>query len=262
MAGPALSLDRQRVAQNFGSAAASYDQHAGLQRDLSQQLRALWPALPSDAIVLDLGCGTGYDSHWLQQQSLNVHAIDLSAGMLASTQARCTEYIHVHQLDITAISTLKLKADAAWSCSMLQWAGDLPLAMREIYDSLKSGGEFWGCLFTDGSLSELAEAWKAVDDHPHLSQLPTQLATQKALLDAGFELQWQQAVSTQLHFADLAAIRDHLRGLGATNATQQRRKGLMSRSALKTLTHALESHRQTDGIPLTWNAWMFGARKP
>lgn len=262
MASRALSLNSKRVAQNFGAAADSYDQHAALQRQLSEQLRQHWPILAAGDSVLDLGCGTGVDSLWLQQQLLNVHAIDLSAGMLAAAQARCGEQLKTHNLDVAAVGSLGIQADAIWSCSMLQWADDLPLAMREIYGALKPGGEFWGCLFTDGSLAELANAWKAVDDQPHLSELPTQTASQSALLGAGFNVHWQQAVNTQLHFTDLAAIRDHLRGLGATNANQQRSKGLMSKSALQKLTQALEQYRQPDGIPLTWNAWMFGARKP
>lgn len=144
---------------------------------------------------------------------------------------------------------------------MLQWVEDMPTAMQNIHAALEPNSVFLGCLFAQGSLQELRNAWASVDDDSHVVTLPQPQAVESALLAAGFSIQWQQNISTVLHFRNLSAIRDHLRGLGATNATQQRRKGLTGKAALTQLTRSLENSREEAGIPLTWNAWLFKAEK-
>lgn len=260
------SLNFARVASNFGSAAAHYDQHAQIQRDISLQLREQWPTLDTDSKVFDLGCGTGYDSEWLCQQGLSVHAIDLAAGMLKATKERCgrddNSSISTHLYNVSELSQLGLQVDAIWSNCMLQWAGDLKLAMSQIEQSLNPGGVFIGSLFTAGSLNELRQAWLAVDNKPHLIELPNADDTQIALTAAGLTIEWSQPFNTLAYFDDLNGIRDHLRGLGATNAHRSRQTGLVGKSALATLKAALEQQRTHNGIPLTWQAWLFKAVKP
>lgn len=145
---------------------------------------------------------------------------------------------------------------------MLQWAGDLNLAMQQVQQSLKPGGVFVGSLFTAGSLIELRQAWRAVDNKPHLIELPEASDAKQALSHAGLSLQWSRPFNTQAYFNDLNGIRDHLRGLGATNTHQQRQTGLVGKTALATLKTALDIQRTERGIPLSWQAWLFKAVKP
>lgn len=253
-------VDKSRVAQNFGAAAASYDQHAALQRDIAAELRLQWPQLPETAAVIDLGCGTGYDSEWLSQQH-QLHAVDIAQGMLDATAARCQQSVQTHCMDVLQLSQLPVTAEALWSSCMLQWATDMHAAAEAIAATLAPGGQVVAGLFTAGSLTELTQAWEAVDDLPHTVSLPDIESTRQAFESAGFELRWEKRLHTQVHFENLAAVRGHLRGLGATNALQQRAKGLMSRQKLQRLNNALESFRQPQGIPMTWNAWLFKAEK-
>lgn len=250
------------VANNFGGAAHSYDQHAAIQRDISQRLRQQCPPTLEAASVIDLGCGTGHDSEWLLTQGANVHAVDIAAGMLNATADRCNSNITTHLCNVLELADLGLKAELVWSNCMLQWADDLGLAIQQIKRSLKPGGSFIGSLFTDGSLLELRKAWRAVDDQPHLIELPKAEAAKAALLNNGLMLDWEYSFNTTAYFADLNGIRDHLRGLGATNAHQQRNTGLMGKSAIATLRAALDAQRVEQGIPLSWQAWLFKASKP
>lgn len=268
MAGAAVSsvapaptgLDRQRVAQNFGAAAGRYDQYAALQRNIAAQLKPQWPALAADATVVDLGCGTGHDSEWLSREHA-LHLVDIAPEMVAAAAARCSGPVQQHCCDVAQFGQLRLQADAIWSGSMLQWAADMPAAAQEIYQSLKPPGALVASLFTEGSLRELEQAWAQVDDEQHVVPLPSIEHTRRAFEDAGFTIAWQQPFSQPLYFDSVADIGRHLRGLGATNALQQRKKGLMGRQQLARLTAALEPFRQPQGIALTWNAWLFKAEK-
>ena len=258
MAGAAINL--AQTAQNFAAAASSYDEHAELQRSIGQALRAQWPALEASSTVLDLGCGTGYDSAWLLQQGLNVQAVDLAEGML-QLAAEKLPALTTHCCDVHQLEHLGLVVDAAWSNCMLQWAEDLPKAFAQIHSSLKPEAEFCGSLFTGGSLVELKTAWAEVDDQPHVVEMPSQAEVKAALEHAGFDLLWSETLNTQRYFAGLAAIRDHLRGLGATNTATARAKGLMGRQQLLRLREALEQFRESQGIRISWQAWLFKAKK-
>jgi malonyl-CoA O-methyltransferase len=59
-----LSNRSAAVAQSFGARAATYDEHADLQRGVAERLARLLPALTSPR-VLELGCGTGLFSRHL-----------------------------------------------------------------------------------------------------------------------------------------------------------------------------------------------------
>lgn len=263
MASAALSpmrLDSQRVARNFGGAAKRYDQYAALQRDIALQLRQQWPSLPSQSTAVDLGCGTGHDSEWLSREH-RLHLVDIAPEMVAAAAERCAVPVQQHCCDVSEFGQLGLGADAIWTSSMLQWAVDMPAAARAIAESLKPGGSLLASLFTQGSLGELAQAWAAVDNEQHVLPLPPIESTRQAFAAAGFHITWEQPFSRQLYFGSVAEIGRHLRGLGATNALQQRKKGLMGRQQLARLTEALEPFRDEHGIALTWNAWLFKAEK-
>jgi malonyl-CoA O-methyltransferase len=59
-----LSIRSAAVARSFGARAASYEEHAGLQRAVAERLALLLPPLASPR-VLELGCGTGLFSRHL-----------------------------------------------------------------------------------------------------------------------------------------------------------------------------------------------------
>ncbi|PQB04835.1 class I SAM-dependent methyltransferase [Aureitalea marina] len=56
----------------------------------------------SDGKVLDVGCGAGSHSLWLQQQGLDVHAIDISPGAVQAARLRGVKDVeHRNLLDVT-----------------------------------------------------------------------------------------------------------------------------------------------------------------
>lgn len=55
-----------------------------------------WHAIPSDAVVLDVGCGIGRLEQLLSSRVAQVHGIDVSAGMIGVARRRCTGLANVH----------------------------------------------------------------------------------------------------------------------------------------------------------------------
>ena len=82
-------FDLTQVRRSFGRAAASYDEHAALQKEVQQRLQERLDDLPLDpARVLDVGCGTAHGTAKLRQRYRKAHtvALDLALPMLQAAR--------------------------------------------------------------------------------------------------------------------------------------------------------------------------------
>jgi ubiquinone/menaquinone biosynthesis C-methylase UbiE len=76
------SLDKSEVAAAYDRWAETYDIDANRTRELAAHvLRQLHRELAVD-IVIEIGCGTGYNTQWLSQHARSVLALDFSEQML------------------------------------------------------------------------------------------------------------------------------------------------------------------------------------
>jgi SAM-dependent methyltransferase len=98
-------------------------------------------ALTAGQDLLELGCGTGRITHWLVEQVRpgRVVAADFSPEMLAQAQARnaTTDF---WQLDICAPPPASDLFDVVFCFNAFPHFRDHPLALRNIFSLLKSGG--------------------------------------------------------------------------------------------------------------------------
>ncbi|MFP5382370.1 MAG: methyltransferase domain-containing protein, partial [Gammaproteobacteria bacterium] len=88
---PIEALDFAEVRRAFDRAAADYDAHAVLQREVCDRLLARLDFMSvAPARVLDAGCGTGYGLANLRARypEAELCALDIAPGMLAATRAR------------------------------------------------------------------------------------------------------------------------------------------------------------------------------
>jgi len=86
------------TAAAFDAHAAGYDSVAesALGRELRRRVRSqIQPYLSADAVVMDLGCGSGLDAAWLAPQVRQVFAIDPSAEMVELTATACKAFRNV-----------------------------------------------------------------------------------------------------------------------------------------------------------------------
>ena len=141
---------RQGIRNAFDRAAAHYDDAAQIQREICARLSAfalrvdLQPALPSDAPVLDAGCGTGLCGPLVKPHAARLTGVDLSVGMLQKAEGKGC-YDHLYRIELGAFLAMPDEA-AAWdvilSADTLCYFGPLEAVAAGARRALRPGGLF------------------------------------------------------------------------------------------------------------------------
>lgn len=219
-----LRVNKHAVAQAFGRAAQSYNQHAELQRLCGEKL-ASYAARQQGLNVLDAGCGPGWFSQRWRSAGNRVTALDLSSAMLAQAREENTADDY-QQGDIEALPFAGGRFDLCWSNLAVQWCDDLRQALKELRRVTRPGGQVLFSTLAAGSLSEMHIAWRSLDLPAPVNRfLPTE-----AIHQAGqpFGLRLEQQTLT-LAFANVLSALKSLKGIGATHLHEGRSGGLSRR---------------------------------
>lgn len=240
------AVDKQAVAAAFGRAATHYHQHDALQRLSARQLLSQLPpqAFPH---VLDAGCGPGSYSRYWRDRGSDVTALDLSGEMLQQAQRQQAADRYV-QADIEDIPLPAGRFNLVWSNLAIQWCSDIQTALAQLYRQLCPCGTLAFTTLTAGSLPELNQAWRTVDNHPHANHFLAEEALHEAL--AKYR---SRSVSTTLTlpFPDALSAMRSLKGIGATHLHQGRSSQPLTRGRLQQLQLAWPS--QAGEYPLTYH---------
>ena len=250
-------LDKNSIRSSFDRAASSYDHHAVLQREIeSRLLERLEFQRHEPSVILDLGCGTGSASRTLagQYPQAGVIALDWAPAMLAKVgvcqnpvgglNALCAD---MHSLPLAARST-----DLVFSSLALQWSYDIPAVFREFRRIMKTDGMLVFTCFGPDTLHELKQAWRAVDDLPHVNDYPDMHDIGYELLAAGFREPVMDAERVTLEYPDVMSLMRELKGIGAHNVASQRLHGLTGKTSLKKMLQAYEPFRRGNRYPASY----------
>jgi len=103
---------------------------------------AMLALLPEDAVVADLGCGTGFVASQLAPWVGQVIGVDGSAAMLKAAGRRTDELLNVElrRGDLTAVPIEDRSCDAALLLLVLSYVADGPAVLSEVSRILKPGG--------------------------------------------------------------------------------------------------------------------------
>ncbi len=254
-AGPA----KKEVASSFSRAAHSYDSVAKLQQDVGRQLLEVLDRRPqeSPAVVLDLGCGTGFFQPELRARfpGAALIGLDLAQGMVEYARARTTNDSTWLVGDAESLPLASDSVDLVFSSLAIQWCHRPELLFAEIARVLKPGGR---CVFTTlgpDTLHELRHAWAAVDAHQHVNSfLPSAALEAAAALVPGIGL----ALCTRRHcmrYARVGELLSELKALGAHNMNRGRPAGLTSRKTLLGMLQAYETRREGGLLPATYEVF-------
>lgn len=255
-------FDTRAVGDSFGRAARHYDAHAGLQRAVRAHLLALaTPYWPRGSLILDAGCGTGVFSEEAARAGLGweILALDIAPGMCEIAKTHCPQ---VANADVQEIPLADACVDGVFSSLMLQWVNRPDRVFSEMARVLKPGAHAVLSTFTDGTLKELAHAFRSVDDRPHVSDFMAPHRLLKLAEDAGLILAVAQQAEVVEHYPDTVALMRCLQAIGATNHHARRRRGLMTSRQFASLEQAYR-HRYASprGLPATWQVLMLAVRK-
>lgn len=126
----------------FAGAAGEWDRIRGELYGTGFTLQAMLALLPADAVIADLGCGSGAVSQLLAPHVKRVIAVDNSPAMLKAAKARLdgAENVEVRRGDLAALPVGDAECTAAVMLLVLTYVPDVVAALREAHRILKPGG--------------------------------------------------------------------------------------------------------------------------
>lgn len=267
-----FGIDKKEVARSFGRAAAAYDAHAVLQREVTGRLAERLELMSiSPNRVLDLGCGTGHGLSMLGSSfpKAEVIALDIALPMLEAARGKApsaslldrivrgikgkaTADTHFLCADIERLPLRKSCANLVWSSLALQWMNDPEATFRELHRVSAPGGLLMFSTFGPDTLKELRQAFSQVDGGSHVSRFVDMHDIGDMLVHAGFQHPVMEMEVLTLTYADLISLMRDLKGLGAHNASVERRRGMMGKSSWQKLEKAYEAFRIDGRLPASF----------
>ncbi|MGJ8686069.1 MAG: malonyl-ACP O-methyltransferase BioC [Spongiibacteraceae bacterium] len=255
-------VSKRDVARSFSRAAQSYDGVAELQRRVVDH--ALQYLGSNAAVVVDIGCGTGYAMPALHQRFPNafLSGVDLAEGMLqyAAQQRPANSWV------CGDAENLPLADDSVgqiFSSLAIQWCENNAALFAEIERVLVPGGRAVVATLGPETLYELRDAWRQVDDYVHVNNFVDEAALKNAITQSGLRLQSWQQCSEVLQYSRLSGLTRELKDLGAHNVNEGRPGGLSGRQRIQALTHAYETFRNEQGLlPASYQVWYMVLEKP
>ncbi|MFT3790296.1 MAG: malonyl-ACP O-methyltransferase BioC [Rudaea sp.] len=248
-------FDTNQVRRSFGRAAASYEAHAVLQREVERRLlERLDYVETAPARVLDLGCGPGAAAQAmrLRWKNAQVIALDAAMPMLERVKAHWLRPVARVNADARALPLADASVGVLFSNLCIQWIDDLPALFDEFRRVLKPRGYLALSTFGPDTLHELRAAWAQADRTPHVSQFVDIARVGDALMQAGFRDPVLDAEHFTLTYHAAPTLMRELKAIGATNADPRRARGLTGRAHYRRAVEAYESFRFDGVLPATY----------
>lgn len=253
-------IDKAQVERQFSRAANTYEKAAFIQREMSDQLLELTrPHITqSNLKIRDLGCGTGYSLTRLIEAYPNaqLEGIDISEAMLAKAQESAPD-VQFIQADM---ESFKSDADIGliFSNASVQWC-ELSCVLGSAFFSLKPGGLIAYSSFGPETHREIANAWSVADpDSPHRIDFLDMNQHVQQLAETGFQILESRKQLIRPEFSCAEELLESIKSTGATNASDQRGRGLLSIEKYRKFIDQLNAIKPTH---LSYEALSFVAKK-
>jgi len=260
------AYDKRKSRHSFDRAAHTYDKSASLQQQVAAKLIALQPKGRYQSI-LDIGSGTGQvtAAMCMEYPQADVVALDFSEKMLVETKKRLSTADAMAKLVCADAENLPFtdgSFDLIISSLMLQWSNDLTQNLTNIHRCLADQGCIAFSTFTDGTLKEVKASWESVDSLVHTSDFMDINTLQRSVELAGFkDIQIVQETIVSV-YPNVRGILLDMKGIGASNAHNDRSKGLTGKQRFAAFEMAYEVFQNSDmSYPCTWElAYVFGEK--
>jgi len=272
----ARASGKNAVRRSFERAAATYDGHAVLQREVGERLsQHLDPIRLEARRVIDLGCGTGDSFATLARRfpKARVVGVDIAMAMLARARTRTPGWKRLLGAqapalvcaDAESLPLAPASAELVYSNLALQWCRP-EAVFPEAARVLAVGGLFMFSTFGPDTLKELRAAFATVDDGPHVNTFIDMHDLGDALVHAGFADPVMEMETLTLEYPSVEAVARDLKAIGAQQVTQDRPPGLAGRERWRRMAEAYERHRRDGVLPATFevvygHAWKVAPRR-
>jgi malonyl-CoA O-methyltransferase len=139
--------DRPEVAAAYDRWAQTYDTDHNRTREMAAAVLRQRKLELAGRHVVEIGCGTGYNTQWLAEHAKAVLALDFSEGMLRQARARVqSPHVQFKQHDIRAAWPVEdASADLVIAMLVMEHIEHLEPIFAEAARSLRKGGELFVC---------------------------------------------------------------------------------------------------------------------
>jgi len=254
-------IDKKNIADSFSKASITYDSAAQLQREVGEQLLVMLPTR-SPQRVLDLGCGTGTFSPWLQKKfpQAEVISLDIAMGMLQTARSSGRTRFSICG-DAESLPLKTASVEVIFSNLAIQWCQQPERLFAEIYRVLKPGGVCLLSTFMPGTLRELEAAWQQVDSAVHTNHFFSAEELRSAAAKQGFADVSCFHETCMRHYGSVSGLMRELKAIGARNLNAGRSAGLMGKRKLLLLAHAYEKLRVHQKLPAHYETLLMVLKK-
>ena len=257
---------KQRIRQRFSRAAATYDAHAEVQRELALRLVRELPEASgpeSTGNILEIGCGTGRFTALLAERypKARITALDFAEGMARQARKRLGDKGNASVFCEDGerfLAACPDTFDLICANSTLQWFDDLGATVCQIGRLLSGNGCFVGVLFGPRTFSELAQGLSQVFGQnvhlpPHGFPSGEQLDAMLGGIFSRFSVQEELMVR---HYRTLLDLLDHIRKTGTGGGQLP---GALTRGRLCQLDAWFQATH--GGYPATYQAFVVRGEK-
>lgn len=201
----------ERVRRGFSRAAATYDLHAGLQREvLAETASLLLPLLPADARILDAGSGTGYFARSFQDYT--VLQLDSAEGMCRAAAS----FAPAVCADMASLPLRDQSVEAVVSSLALQWIESPAAALREFQRVTTPGGHAAIATLGPATLKELTTCFTKAGLPPSVLTFMPQAELTEAASACGWQITKATSAFKLQPYPSFTHLLHQLKGLGAT----------------------------------------------
>ncbi len=195
----------KNLASCFSRSSSSYENSALVQKTVAETLASLAaPCLPNDAVIFEVGCGTGFLSRLLLSSlpSSTLIINDISDAMLRATAARLPHDVSLLPGDAERISWPA--ANVIVSSSAVQWFSDPLNFVRKASETLPPDGVLAFSTYGPATFSELRDDASAASLYPSLEVWKT------ALRKCGFSISTSRTIVRTLSFPSRFSLLRHI----------------------------------------------------
>ena len=261
---------KRAIRRSFERAAATYAAAASLQKEVARRLDEHLDEMKiQPARILDAGCGPGigFDHLRARYPQAELIGLDLALAMLQQARGHAVPPSLFGRLaklwqsvpevryvcgDIEALPLAKDSVDLVWSNLALQWATDLPAALRQLQRVLRPEGLLLFSSFGPDTLKELRQAFAGLDGYGHVNRFIDMHDVGDMLVHAGFAQPVMEMELITVTYPDLKSVLRELKEIGAHTVVEGGRGGLMGRREWQQLSENYERCRSEGRLPATF----------
>lgn len=132
------------IEKAYNEWSSQYDTNKNRTRDLDRQVSVKFMKDLEFNSVLEIGCGTGKNTEWLQPKASRILAVDFSEEMLAIAKKKINaENVIFHRADVTRKWDWTSEFFDLITCNLiLEHIKDLDHIFQQAFSKLKPGGHF------------------------------------------------------------------------------------------------------------------------